>query len=282
MFAEDDNIRIMKIVAFLAFFAVLGFGQDAQDTPQDAEGCKDSPLVARFPGSHINSCDHKEFESVQMPVGKDSDGNDITKAIEGEYFYWDIGTRDGISEIQLYRNFETALKRAGYQILYPGTPNNLTARKGDQYIYMELKGPFYYLTTVKVQPMKQEVTADATAMGNEIDASGHVAVYGIHFETGKANILPDSEATLEQVKALLDARPDLKLRVEGHTDNVGGRAANQKLSEARAAAVVAWLSDHGIDKSRLSAQGFADTKPVEDNSTEEGRAKNRRVELVKM
>jgi outer membrane protein OmpA-like peptidoglycan-associated protein len=272
----------MRTVAILALFAVLGFGQDAQDTPQDAEGCKDSPLVARFPGSHINSCDHKEFESIQMPVGKDKDGNDINKAIEGEYFYYDIGTRDGISEIQLYRNFETALSRAGYQILYAGTPNALTARKGNQYVYMELKGPFYYLTTVKVQEMKQEVTADAAAMGNEIDTSGHVAVYGIHFETGKASIMPDSEPTLEQVKALLDARPDLRLRVEGHTDNVGNRAANQKLSEARAAAVVAWLTDHGVDKSRLSAQGFADTKPVEDNTTEEGRAKNRRVELVKM
>jgi outer membrane protein OmpA-like peptidoglycan-associated protein len=130
--------------------------------------------------------------------------------------------------------------------------------------------------------MKQEVTADATAMGNEIDSSGHVAVYGIHFDTGKASILPDSEPTLEQVKSLVDSRPDLKLRVEGHTDNVGARTANQKLSEARAAAVVAWLVGHGVDQSRLTGQGFADTKPVEENSTEEGRAKNRRVELVKM
>jgi outer membrane protein OmpA-like peptidoglycan-associated protein len=119
-------------------------------------------------------------------------------------------------------------------------------------------------------------------MGNEIDTSGHVAVYGIHFDTGKSTILPDSEATLDQVKQLLDSRPDLKLRVEGHTDNVGSRASNQKLSEARANAVVEWLTTHGVDKSRLSAQGFADTKPVEDNASEEGRAKNRRVELVKM
>ncbi|HZS53825.1 MAG TPA: OmpA family protein [Bryobacteraceae bacterium] len=269
----------MKPLICFGLLAMMCFGQDV---PQDAEGCKDSPLVARFPGSHINSCEHKEFDSTEMPVGKDKDGNDVTKNLEGEYFYWDIGVRDDVSPLQEYRNFETALKRAGYEILYPGSPDKLTVRKGPQYIYLQFSGSYYYLTTLKLQEMKQEVTADAAAMGNEIDSSGHVAVYGIHFDTGKATILPDSESTLEQVKALLDSRPDLKLRVEGHTDNVGARAANQKLSESRAAAVVAWLVGHGVDKSRLSAQGFADTKPVEDNSSEEGRAKNRRVELVKI
>jgi outer membrane protein OmpA-like peptidoglycan-associated protein len=266
-------------------FLLLGsavYAQDTQDTPQDAEGCKDSPLVQRFPGSHINSCEHKEFDAAEMPVSADKDGNEVDKNIEGEVFSWDIGTREGTSSLQLYRNFEAALKGAGYQFLFTASPEKLTARKGDQYIYMQLSGSYYYLTTVKVQAMKQEVAADATAMGNEIDTSGHVAVYGIHFETGKSAILPDSEATLDQVKQLLDGRPDLKLRVEGHTDNVGNRDANQKLSEARAAAVVNWLVGHRVDKSRLAVQGFADTKPVDDNNSEAGRAKNRRVELVKM
>jgi hypothetical protein len=87
----------------------------------------------------------------KCPSAKITRATTINKGIEGEYYYYDIGTREGVSEIQLYRNFETALKRAGYQILYPGSPNVFTARKGDQYIYMELKGAFYYLTTVKVQ-----------------------------------------------------------------------------------------------------------------------------------
>jgi OOP family OmpA-OmpF porin len=147
---------------------------------------------------------------------------------------------------------------------------------------MQFSDTYYYLTTVKQQEMKQEATADAAAMGNAIDQSGHVAVYGIHFDTGKAAILPDSEPILAQIQALLQQRPDLKLRVEGHTDNAGTRTANQKLSEQRAAAVVSWLVGHGLDRSRLAAQCFADTKPVADNSTEEGRAQNRRVELVKM
>lgn len=269
----------MKLLLCLCVVARFA---SAQDAPQDAEGCKDTPLIDRFPGSHIDTCEHKEFESYSMPVGKDKDNNAIEKNIEGEYFYYRYSNRPDVSSVQLYRNYETALKRTGYEIIYSEQPQFLTVRKGPQYIYLNMYPEYYDVYTVKVQAMKQEVSADATAMGNEIDSSGHVAVYGIQFETGKATILGDSEGTLAQVKELLDSRPDLKLRVEGHTDNVGTRASNQTLSEARAAAVVAWLTAHGIDKSRLTAQGFADTKPVEDNATEDGRAKNRRVELVKM
>jgi OOP family OmpA-OmpF porin len=270
---------IMRVFGLLVMFAAMSWPQDA---PQDAEGCTDSPLVARFPGSHINSCEHKEFEAADMPVGTDRDGNQIRKSIEGEYFRYDIGTREGLSKLQLFRNFQAALQKAGYKTDYSSSPDELTVHNGPQFIYMQFSDEYYYLTTVKQKEMKQEATADAAAMGNEIDQSGHVAVYGIHFDTGKAVILPDSEQMLKQIQALLEQRPDLKLRVEGHTDNVGPRAANQKLSEQRAAAVVGWLVAHGIAQSRLSAQGFADTKPVGDNSTEEGRAQNRRVELVKM
>jgi OOP family OmpA-OmpF porin len=269
----------MRFFLALTVLSVVAFAQDA---PQDAEGCKDSPLVARFPGSHINSCEHKEFQAADIPVKRDADGNPVTKSIEGDYYYYDIGVRDGLSALQLFRNFQTALQKAGYITDYAESPKDLTVHKGPQYIYLQLSDNYYYLTTVKQQEMQQEATATAAAMGSEIDQSGHVAVYGIHFDTGKAAILPDSEPILAQIQALLEQRPDLKLRVEGHTDNVGSRAANQKLSEQRATAVVSWLVAHGVDRSRLAAQGFADTKPVGDNASEEGRAQNRRVELVKM
>ncbi len=130
--------------------------------------------------------------------------------------------------------------------------------------------------------MKQEVTADASSLKDEIEKSGHVAVYGIHFDTGKATIQADSADTLNQVVALLQQNPDLKLRVEGHTDNQGSAGSNQVLSEKRAQAVVAWLVAHGVDAARLKAQGYGQTKPVADNSSDDGRAKNRRVELAKL
>lgn len=99
--------------------------------------------------------------------------------------------------------------------------------------------------------------------------------------TGKAAILPDSEKILGEIATLLQQNADLKLRVEGHTDNQGNAAANQALSEKRAQAVVAWLSGHGVTAGRLSAKGLGQTQPVADNSSEDGRAKNRRVEWVK-
>ncbi len=255
------------------------FAQD--DPPKDAEGCKDSPYVSRFPGSIINSCNHKEFDSYSMPISKDGEGTVVEKAVEGDYWDYDIRTRPGTSELQLFRNFHNALSAAGWKLVFEESPSRITAQKGPVYVYLETKGDYYYLFTVKQQAMQQEVTADAKQMGDDIDKAGHVAVYGIQFDTGKAAILPSSEPVLAQVQKLLEDRADLKIRIEGHTDNVGQRPANQTLSQRRAQAVMGWLIAQGIDAGRLTAQGFADTKPVADNGTDDGRAKNRRVELVK-
>ena len=263
----------------LGLFAGTLRAQD--EAPQDAEGCKDSPLVSRFPGGHINSCENKEYEQADFPLGNDKDGNALSKHLEGEYHSWDIATREGVSEIQVYRNFLTALKNGGFTIDFGGSPNDIVAHKGATWIHIESKGAYYYQTIITVKEMAQEVTADASSLNDEIQKSGHVAVYGIHFDTGKAAILPDSADTLKQIVLLLQQNPDLKLRVEGHTDNQGNAAANQALSEKRAQAVVAWLSSNGVAAGRLSAKGFGQTKPVADNGAEDGRAKNRRVELAK-
>ena len=98
---------------------------------------------------------------------------------------------------------------------------------------------------------------------------------------GRATLRPESEAVLAQVAALLNDEPDWKMKIEGHTDSTGTKQGNQALSQQRAAAVVGWLVKDGIAASRLTAVGMGDTKPVADNSTDAGRARNRRVELVK-
>ena len=98
---------------------------------------------------------------------------------------------------------------------------------------------------------------------------------------GRATLRPESETVLAQVASLLNDEPDWKMKIEGHTDSTGTKQANQALSQQRAAAVVAWLVKDGIAASRLTAVGMGDTKPVADNSTDAGRARNRRVELVK-
>ena len=259
----------------LALGAVNLYAQD-----QDAEGCKDSPMITRMPGSTIHSCENKEFDQAKMPLGTDKDGNAKEKTVEGEFHSWDYGTREGVSEIQVFRNFETALKKAGFTIDYVQSPEIITAHKGSVWYQLENKGTYYYQTIVTEKQMEQEVTADSLA--DEIKKSGHVAVYGIHFDTGKATIQPDSENILGQIVKLLQDDASLKLRVEGHTDSQGNAAANQALSEKRAQAVVTWLTGKGVSAARLTAKGFGATKPVADNGTEDGRGKNRRVELVKM
>jgi outer membrane protein OmpA-like peptidoglycan-associated protein len=114
-----------------------------------------------------------------------------------------------------------------------------------------------------------------------IKTEGHIAIYGINFDTNKSEIKPESDAAIAEIAKLLKQDATLKLHVVGHTDNVGGLDANMKLSQARAEAVKATLlSKHGIAASRLSTFGAGPYCPVSTNLTEEGRTKNRRVELV--
>jgi outer membrane protein OmpA-like peptidoglycan-associated protein len=109
-----------------------------------------------------------------------------------------------------------------------------------------------------------------------------VATQGILFDTGSDHIRPESTPTLKEIGQILKDHPELKLRIEGHTDDVGDDAANLSLSEKRANAVRAYLVGHGAEEARLQTKGLGETKPVTPNATPEGRQNNRRVELVKI
>jgi len=139
------------------------------------------------------------------------------------------------------------------------------------------------LEIVETAPMDSGlVTVDAAAMAKEIASTGHVALYGIYFDTNKADLKPESSGALVEIVKLLKADPGLKLLVVGHTDSVGGYDPNVALSERRAASVLQELtSKHGIAAARLRGVGVGMSAPVASNDTDEGRAKNRRVELVK-
>ena len=118
-------------------------------------------------------------------------------------------------------------------------------------------------------------------MKQQLARDGHVALYGIYFDTDSATPRPESDASLRNVLALLKDDHALKLEVQGHTDNTGAPEHNATLSEARAASVKQWLISHGIAAAMLSSKGYGASQPVADNKIPEGRAKNRRVELVK-
>lgn len=135
---------------------------------------------------------------------------------------------------------------------------------------------------IETRPMEAgKVVVDAEAMARDLQSAGRVALYGVSFETNSTAILPDSEASLQEIAKLLAARPELRLYVVGHTDAVGGLEANLDLSRRRAEAVVsALVSRHKVDPSRLKAAGVGPYAPVAPNASEQGRALNRRVELV--
>ena len=117
---------------------------------------------------------------------------------------------------------------------------------------------------------------------DRIVADGKFVTRGILFDVNKATIKPESMGVINEIVKMMKAHEDLKLRIEGHTDSDGEKSFNQDLSEKRAAAVKDVLVESGIASSRLKTKGYGESKPVNDNSTPEGKANNRRVEFVKI
>ena len=122
--------------------------------------------------------------------------------------------------------------------------------------------------------------AGSVDLGANLAEACRVALYGVLFDFNKSTLQPSSDAVFQPVATLMAANQTLKLEVQGHTDNVGNDGYNQTLSEARAKAVVTWLTQHGVAADRLTAKGYGKTKPVADNGSDEGGAKNRRVEIA--
>ncbi len=152
----------------------------------------------------------------------------------------------------------------------------------DDATYKAKRGAYIAVDIIEPKAMVQNmVVVKADEMSKAIAATGKVALYGILFDTNKADIKPESKPALDEIATLLKAQPNLKLHIVGHTDNVGGLESNMALSRRRAEAVMAALKgDYGIAGARLTANGVAYLAPVAVNTSEEGRAKNRRVELV--
>jgi outer membrane protein OmpA-like peptidoglycan-associated protein len=271
----------------------------AESHESDVEGSKDHPAVKRYPGSFVYEFVEREFEAVDLPAGASR-----CEHVEGKYFAAWYQLPEKVSCTQVMRNYDNAFK-ASKLTTYGGkaAPEACTdmpglggaaleswetavgkgPKGGKTWIHIGCSLPWVLTVVVDVAEMEQKVEIDADYLAGEIEKSGHVAVYGINFATGKADISADSARVLAEIGNLLARKPDWRLRIEGHTDNVGNAKANQELSDKRAQAVKAWLgAKHGVKPERLETQGFGDTKPVADNKTDEGRGKNRRVELVKL
>ena len=276
---------------FLALFAILStaFISFAQD---DAEGCKDHQLFTRLEYFFISDCS-ENYNEIEIRTGQNK-----TEMKEGNLtqiyyrFNFDSGQKEK-SPLQVIKNYENAVVKNGGKMIYKNTDVSVGDIEATYHFISESKeywvklcrvagngtvAEAFELNILEMEKMKQEIKA--SEMFEAINKAGFIALY-INFETGKSDIKPESQPIVNQIVEMLKQNPDLKVSVEGHTDNVGSDKSNKTLSENRAKSVMTALVSGGIEKSRLSSKGWGATKPIEDNSTEEGRYKNRRVEIVK-
>jgi OmpA-OmpF porin, OOP family len=251
----------------------------------DAEGAQDHPLFTRMPGFYISSEEVKDFDGHEFYLNSDK-----KETVEGKLTHLMYGLKDGAKEpsrLEILRQYEGAFKKIGGAVMvhdYDGA-TYMKLAQGAREVWVHVDAYItsqYGLWIVEKGGMEQTVTADAKAFADGIRATGHIAVYGIYFDSGKSVIKPESEPALAEITKLLKGDPSLKLNVVGHTDNDGTPDGNMKLSQARAEAVVQALAGkHGVAATRLKAFGVGSLAPVASNDTADGKAKNRRVELVK-
>ena len=256
-----------------------------QAKPADAAGCKDHPLFTRMQGMRIVSCRTVDFDRVMFKTGKATQ-----VPVEGRRFEVRYTLADPQAAVPgplaIIRNPQQAIAAIGGTTEYEDQRyTTIKVSRDGREVWTQVDtawGRGYLLTIVEKQAMAQQVVASADLFKSGLAATGHVEVPGIYFDTGKSELKAESDAALAEIAKLLKADPALKVFVVGHTDNVASLDLNTRLSQARAEAVVqALVAKHGIAAGRLAGRGVGPLAPVASNDAEEGRAKNRRVELVK-
>jgi OOP family OmpA-OmpF porin len=272
------NYKIVGLLIVL-FAAQSGFAQDEADV----KGSLDHPIFTRMPGYYISNYEVMEFDKYTSPYLSGQDEN-----WEGKVTKLGYSIKTGAqpaSMLQIGRNYENAVNKINGKILVNEgrvIEGKIEKNGGVTYVHIEAfnDGRDYGVVVVEKGTMKQDVVADAAALSASIAATGKAALYGIYFDTGKSVVKPESAPALEEIVKLLKQNASLTLYVVGHTDNVGALDFNLKLSTDRADAVVKALVNRGIVASRLKGAGVGPYSPVASNRAEEGKAKNRRVELV--
>ncbi|SRR5579883_463310 len=249
----------------------------------DASGCTDSKILPKLELCRVDNCEKKESDHREIPIREDEHGEAVLSGVDGDSRSIMYECTDTTTPATIVRQAAVALRASGFDVPYQFSEKEaaLTAHKGDTWVLVDSASHYYTLVEMKAAN-ELETATDAVAMADAIERYGHVPAYGISFFSGRADISPESVLALREVAAMLDDHPDWRIRVTGHTDNVGTKEANNALSLRRATAVVSWLVNRGIKRTRLEIAGLGDADPVAPNDTEEGRAKNRRIELVKI
>jgi OOP family OmpA-OmpF porin len=275
------SIRLLPAL-LLSLAATFAFAQ------QDDPSVKDHPMIPRFPNTVITGGQSSDFSAHEFDLGEGK-----TRKVEGRHWRIEYAMKEGQKPpgpLQVSRNYGNEFKKRGGAVLMEvvdtggGSATMRMPSPGGE-IWMDLGinngGEQLVFNIVQVAALKQEIEFSADQMAQALASTGRIALYGILFDTGKDVIKPESEKLLAEVAALLNKDANLKVRIEGHTDNVGKPADNLALSTKRAESVKRWLTAKGIAAARLESAGLGDTRPVAPNTSDDGRAKNRRVELVR-
>jgi OmpA-OmpF porin, OOP family len=282
----------MHRVALILFAAAIAaFSPTAASAQSDVAGSQDPAGMNRMASYYIADYTVTDFDSHTFKVT--SKGREEEKAIEGKHFEIRYNLKDGAatpSPLQVVRNYQNAAKAAGGQVLFTGeeeTTIRMVRGGSETWVAISVgnipSGVPVFLSVITKQAMTQEVTMEAAQMASSLSDTGQVAIYGIYFDTGKSDLKPESDAAVGEIAKLLKDHPTLRVYIVGHTDMVGEAAGNVRLSQARAQSVAAALTaKHGVPASRLIPFGAGPYAPVASNRTDEGRAKNRRVELVEI
>lgn len=296
--------------------ALLAAAHGALAAEGDVPGSSDHPDLGRFAGSVISGYERRAFDEYPFHTGPLTGGEASIEGLEGSVEQIAYITPEGASVAEVYRNYRNRLEQAGYRILFECETRECGGR---EFAYAQKVLPlprmmvdsfnFRYLaaraeeggqttsvavvvspdTSRRIRSQVSVVVAgeledkmvDAEMMQEGLEAAGHIALYGIYFDTDRAVLRPESGPTLAEIARLLGEHPQLRVILVGHTDNRGSFEHNRELSLARAQAVVdALVRVHALPPERLRAEGVGYLAPVATNRTEEGRALNRRVELV--
>jgi len=308
------SIVVLSACAFLALPLLSMPGALAQN--RDVAGSRDYPGIGRFAGSIISGYAVKDFDAARLQAAPFKDGRPADeRRLEGRVTRIAYRTNPGPSIVEVSRNFETQLAKAGFETLVNcdadacgGIPfveavdtlpipqmwvdgfdyRYYAGRKAEDgretyasVLVSKNNDDIYAMLVMTVLGAVENKMVDAGAMAKGLREKGHIALYGIYFDTDKAVIKPESRPTLDEIAKLLRAQPQLNVFIVGHTDSQGTAEYNADLSRRRAAAVAAELvKSYKITATRMKTEGVGFLAPIGSNASEDGRALNRRVELV--
>ena len=242
------------------------------------------PVIKPMPEATQDEGEFKRFSAHKFRVSTGDKYEE--KEVRGKYWYFRYDTKPEISSLEIVENYKQAALEKNGQILYDYDDELIftlaTPEGGILWVHLIAYDAAYKLYIVEEKPLKKTLTFGAAQIKHELETKGEVTLYGITFDFNKATLRPGSEKVLLEAVKVLQSLPDIKVEVQGHTCDIGGRAYNLKLSQARAETVKNFLVQHGIEESRLSPKGYGMDQPVASNATEDGRAQNRRVVFKKI